>query len=117
MAWESALLSENQNDLDACHAGGEDQPNILAVATGDFNSSRLLGSIPFRGWQSKKSNGVNDGFEDIVGQSEALREVLELSELWRQQIPLPLSKEKPGPGRNSSRAPFMNTARAAIAPS
>ncbi|MGB7728438.1 MAG: sigma 54-interacting transcriptional regulator [Candidatus Acidiferrum sp.] len=78
MAWENALLSENQDDLDVCHAAGEDLPNILSVATGDFNSSRLLGNIPFRGWQSNKTNGVNDSFEDIVGQSEALREVLKL---------------------------------------
>jgi formate hydrogenlyase transcriptional activator len=78
MAWKNAVLSEDQNDVEACHGEREYQRNILAVATDDSNSSRLLGNVASIGWQAKKTNCVNDGFEDIVGASGALREVLDL---------------------------------------
>jgi formate hydrogenlyase transcriptional activator len=45
MAWENAVLSENEDDIETCLTGRE---------------------------------GVNDGFEYIVGASKALREVLDL---------------------------------------
>jgi len=78
MPWKDAVLSEDQNDVEICHAEREYRPNILAVATDHSNSSRLLGDVASRGWQAKKTNRVNDGFEDIVGASGALREVLDL---------------------------------------
>jgi transcriptional regulator with PAS, ATPase and Fis domain len=78
MPWKDAVLSEDQNDVEICHAEREYRPNILAVATDHSNSSRLLGDVASRGWRAKKTNRVNDGFEDIVGASGALREVLDL---------------------------------------
>src|SRR5258708_38904745 len=76
MAWENALLREN--DLEAHHPGNEYQASMLAGATADSPLSVLLPTIASKGPQAKNSRGVNDGFANIVGASGALREVLDL---------------------------------------
>jgi formate hydrogenlyase transcriptional activator len=78
MARENAVLSEDQNDVEVYLTEREYQADVLARATADSTSSALLPTIASRGRQAKKSKGVNDGFEDIVGASGALREVLDL---------------------------------------
>ena len=106
MAWGNAVLSENQNDVEACLTGREYEANIPARATAEHTFSALFLTT---------GNCVNDGFEDIVGASRALREVLDLVRTVAPTDPLPSSKAKPGQGKNSSRALFMNTAHAEIA--
>jgi formate hydrogenlyase transcriptional activator len=69
MAWGNAVLSENQNDVEACLTGREYEANIPARATAEHTFSALFLTT---------GNCVNDGFEDIVGASRALREVLDL---------------------------------------
>jgi formate hydrogenlyase transcriptional activator len=63
MAWGNAFLSENQNDVEACLTEGGYEADI---------------STRERDRQAMNSKGVNNGFEDIVGVSGALREVLDL---------------------------------------
>jgi formate hydrogenlyase transcriptional activator len=63
MAWESAFLSEGQNDVEACLTERGYEAGI---------STRAIDR------QAMSSKGVNNGFENIVGASEALRGVLDL---------------------------------------
>lgn len=63
MSWGSAFLSEGQNDVDACLTKRGYETDI---------SARAIECQPI------SSKGVNNGFEDIVGASRALREVLDL---------------------------------------
>ncbi len=76
MAWENAVLREN--DLELHHPANEYQASVLAGATADCDLSVLLPTIASRGPQAKNSRGVNVGFANIVGASGALREVLDL---------------------------------------
>ncbi len=78
MAWENAVLSENQNDIEACLTEREYEANIPARATPESTSSALFLTVASRSRQVMNGNSVNDGFEDIVGASGALRKVLEL---------------------------------------
>ncbi len=78
MAWENAVLSENQNDVEACLTEREYEANIPARATAESTSSALFLTVASRSRQVMNGNSVNDGFEDIVGASGALRKVLEL---------------------------------------
>jgi transcriptional regulator with GAF, ATPase, and Fis domain len=63
MSWESAFPSEGQNDLEVCHTKREYEADI---------STRAMES------QATSSKGVNNGFENMVGVSSALRAVLAL---------------------------------------
>ena len=63
MSWESAFLSEGQNDLEACLTKRGYEADI---------STRAMES------QATSSKGVNNGFENMVGVSSALRAVLDL---------------------------------------
>ncbi len=79
MAWENAVLSANQNDVEprlieraACVAA------IPAPATGESTSSRLFSTVASRGRKASNGKGPNVGFEDIIGARGALREVLDL---------------------------------------
>jgi transcriptional regulator with GAF, ATPase, and Fis domain len=78
MAWENAVISENQNDLEASLTEREYEANIPARATAESTSSALFSTVTSRNRQVMNGNTVNDGFEDIVGTSRALREVLDL---------------------------------------
>jgi transcriptional regulator with GAF, ATPase, and Fis domain len=78
MAWGNAVLSENQNDVDAYLTGRGDEADRSTRATAESTSSPLFSTVTSRGRHAMNSKGVNDGFEDIVGASGALREVLDL---------------------------------------
>jgi len=78
MAWGNAVLSENQNDIEACLTDPEYEANIPARATAESTSSVSFLTNAFKSRPVMNGNGVNDGFEDIVGASRALREVLDL---------------------------------------
>src|SRR5712664_547356 len=78
MAWGNAVLSENQNDIEACLTDPEYEANIPARATAESTSSVSFLTNAFKSRPVMNGNGVNDGFEDIVGASRVLREVLDL---------------------------------------
>jgi formate hydrogenlyase transcriptional activator len=78
MAWENAVLSEDQNDVEVYLTEREYQADMVPRAAAGSTSSALLPTVVSRCRQAKKSKGVNDGFEDIVGASGALRKVLDL---------------------------------------
>jgi formate hydrogenlyase transcriptional activator len=64
MAWGNVFLSEDINNVEFYRSNGGYQADIRTVAS--------------EGRESGKTDGVNDGFADIVGASGALREVLDL---------------------------------------
>jgi formate hydrogenlyase transcriptional activator len=66
MAWGNVVLSQDTNDIEFCHANRGYQAGVPTVV-----SKRR---------QSWKPGGVNDGFEDFIGSSAALRDVLDLVE-------------------------------------
>src|ERR1700756_1639603 len=68
MAWENAVISENQDNVEASLTEREYEANIPVRAA----------AVASRNRQVMNGNTVNDGFEDIVGASGALREVLNL---------------------------------------
>jgi transcriptional regulator with GAF, ATPase, and Fis domain len=81
MAWGNTVLSENQNDVEACLTGRGYQADISARVTAESTSSALFSGVASRGRQALRGKGVNDGFAHIVGVSEALREVLNLVQI------------------------------------
>jgi formate hydrogenlyase transcriptional activator len=79
MAWENAILSENQNDVGPCLAEqAAYEAGITTRATAESTSSALFSPVASRGRQAMNGNGVNDDFEEIIGARGALREVLDL---------------------------------------
>src|ERR1700751_1880988 len=78
MAWGNVVLSENQNDVEDCLTERGEEPQISTRVIAESTSSALFSTVASRGRQPMSSNGVNDGFEDIVGESRALRGVLDL---------------------------------------
>src|SRR5216683_2033708 len=78
MAWGNAVLSENQHDVEGCLAERGYQVDISTRATAESTSPALFSTVASRGRQAMNGKAVNDGFEDIVGASRGLREVLEL---------------------------------------
>jgi transcriptional regulator with GAF, ATPase, and Fis domain len=79
MAWEKAILSENQNDVEPCLAErAAYEAGITTRVTAESTSSALFSPVASRGRQAMKGKGVNDGFEEIIGARGALREVLDL---------------------------------------
>ena len=78
MAWENTVISENQNDVEVSLTQREYEANIPARTTAESTSSALFLTVASRSRQVMNGNTVNDGFEDIVGASRALREVLNL---------------------------------------
>jgi len=78
MAWGNAVLSENQNDVEACLAERGYQADISTRVTAESTSSALFSTVASRGRQALRGKGVNDGFARIIGASEALQEVLDL---------------------------------------
>ncbi len=78
MAWGNAVLSENRNDVEACLTERGYEVGISARGTAESTSSALFSTVASRDRQAMSSKGVIDGFEDIVGASRALQEVLDL---------------------------------------
>ena len=79
MAWENAILSENQNNVEPCLAEqAAYEAGITTRATAESASSALFSPVASRGRQAMKGKGVNDDFEEIIGARGALREVLDL---------------------------------------
>jgi formate hydrogenlyase transcriptional activator len=78
MAWENAVLSEDQNDVEVDHTEREYHADTLTRATVDSTSSALLTIVSSRRRQETSNKGVNDEFEQIIGASGALRKVLDL---------------------------------------
>jgi formate hydrogenlyase transcriptional activator len=78
MAWGNVVLSENQNDVEDCLTERRYEADISTRVIAESTSSALFSTVASRGRQPMSSNGVNDGFEDIVGESRALRGVLDL---------------------------------------
>jgi formate hydrogenlyase transcriptional activator len=79
MAWENAVLSKDQDGVEVHHTGRDYQPvDMRAAVIADSTFSTLLPATRSTGQQAKQTRFVNDGFEDIVGESVALREVLDL---------------------------------------
>jgi len=79
MAWENAVLSENQNDVEAGLAEQVAyEAGIRPRATAESTSSALFSTVSSRGRQAMKGKGVSDGFEEIIGARGALREVVAL---------------------------------------
>jgi formate hydrogenlyase transcriptional activator len=78
MDGEDTVLSEVQNDAELDRVAGNDPASTPAGATPESDSSALLPSLAPRAGRTKKTLGGNDGFDDIVGASEALRKVLDL---------------------------------------
>ena len=78
MAWGNAVLSENHNDVGPCLAQRGYEAEIPTRGITEFASSALFSPFASRGRQAIKGKATNDGFEDIVGTSGSLRELLEL---------------------------------------
>ncbi len=79
MAFENAVHSENQNDVEPCLTKQAAYEAAIPTATAAAStSSGLLSTVASRGREVMNGNTLNDGFEDIVGASRALREVLDL---------------------------------------
>src|SRR5260370_30453704 len=66
MAWGNVVLSENQNDVEACVIERGYEAEIPTCATAESTSSALFSTVASRGSQAMSSKDVNDGFEDIV---------------------------------------------------
>jgi formate hydrogenlyase transcriptional activator len=78
MAWENAVLSEDQNGVEVCCTERKYQADVLAGAIGDLTSSALAATVTSGDTQEKERKGVKDAFAGIVGASEAIRRVLDL---------------------------------------
>jgi formate hydrogenlyase transcriptional activator len=78
MAWENAVLSEEQCNVEIDGTERKYPADRLTAATGDCRHSASPISIDSSSRQPKDAEGVNDGFEGIVGASRALKEALDL---------------------------------------
>src|SRR4029077_15041344 len=78
MAWGNVVLSENQNDVEACVTERGYEAEIPTCATAESTPSALFSNVASRGSQAMKGNTANAGFEGIVVSSGSLREVLDL---------------------------------------
>ena len=70
MNWGDAVLSENQNEAEACVTERGYEVEIPTCGTAESNSLALFSAM--------KDKTANVGFEGIVGASGSLREVLDL---------------------------------------
>jgi formate hydrogenlyase transcriptional activator len=79
MPCENAVLSANRNDVEPClieQTAYEAAIPTPSAATSTY--SLLLSTVASKGLQAIKSKSLNAGFENIIGASGALREVLDL---------------------------------------
>jgi len=65
----NAVLSEIQNDVEACVTERGYEAEIPTCATAESISSGLFSTVASRGPQAMKGKTANDGFEGIVGAS------------------------------------------------
>jgi len=78
MAWGNVVLSENENDVEACLAQQAHQAEIPTCTTAESTSSALLSVVASRGRHATTAKTARHTVERIVGASESLREVLDL---------------------------------------
>src|SRR6266851_6040477 len=79
MVSENVVLSANQSDVEACLAErAANEADMPTRAAAESTSVALFSNVRCRSRQAIKSEGVNDGFEYIVGASSSLIEVLDL---------------------------------------
>src|SRR5260370_23622723 len=82
MAWENAVLSENQNDVEACLTRqAAYKAGIPTRATAISASSALFSAVASRGRQARKDKEGKNSFEEIIGARGARRNVLALVRL------------------------------------
>jgi formate hydrogenlyase transcriptional activator len=98
--WGNGLLSENQSDVETCLTEREYEDDIPTKETAESTSSALLSIIESRGHQLLKGKVVNDGFADIVGASETLREVLKLVQIVAPTSSTTLIQGETGTGKD-----------------
>ena len=112
MAWGNAVLSENQNDVEACLTERGYQADISTRVTAESTSSALFSTVASRGRQALRGKGVNDGFARIIGASEALREVLDLVRIVAPTDSTALIEGETGTGKELiARAIHVHSAR------
>jgi formate hydrogenlyase transcriptional activator len=78
MTCGNAVLSENQNDFEACLTGREYADDLPAGVIAESTSSTLFSTVAARRHNALSGKNVNGGFAGIVGESDTLREVLKL---------------------------------------
>src|SRR6266481_2665916 len=100
MAFENAVHSENQNDVEPCLTKQAAYEAAIPTATAAAStSSGLLSTVASRGREVMNGNTLNDGFEDIVGASRALREVLDLVRIVAPTTSTALIEGETGTGK------------------
>jgi formate hydrogenlyase transcriptional activator len=98
--WGNGALSENQSGVETCLTERAYEEAIPASHTAESTSSALLSIVESRGHQSLRGKGVNDGFADIVGASETLREVLKLVQIVAPTNSTTLIQGETGTGKD-----------------
>jgi len=125
MAWGNVVLSEDLDDVAVYRSERPNQGDMLTGATAGSAPSALLQTVAPRDRHAKQNAGVNDGFEGIVGESEALREVLDLVRIVAPTNSTALIEGETGTGKEliaraihnispRSRHPFVRLNCAAI---
>jgi hypothetical protein len=114
MAWGNAVLSRTQYDVESCLTGRGCQANVPTCANSRTQHLALYRRIQRPSGHGQQ--GMNHGFENIVGGSGALRGVLDLVRIVAPTDSTALIEGEPELERNLSRAPFTGTARAETAP-
>ena len=99
MTLGNTILAENQNTVEARLAEREYEASIPANATAQSTSSALFFTIVSRSLQAKQREDVNEGFEDFVGTSRALREVLDLVRIVAPTTSTALIEGETGTGK------------------
>jgi formate hydrogenlyase transcriptional activator len=77
MFWGNVMQAENSRHAGAGRTGGDYHPRVSPVMA-DSPTSTLLARVVTRRQQAAELEGVNHGFQGIIGASGTLREVLEL---------------------------------------
>src|SRR5260370_24003132 len=87
MASENVVLSANQSDVEACLAErAANEADMPTRAAAESTSAALFSNVRCRSRQAIKTEGVNDGFEYIVGASSSLI-IIEVLDLVRTVAP------------------------------
>lgn len=72
MTCGNAVLSENQNDFEACLTGREYADDLPAGGIAESTSSTLFSTVAARRHHALSGKNVNGGFAGIVGESDTL---------------------------------------------
>jgi formate hydrogenlyase transcriptional activator len=78
MGLVNAVLPEDETWPEISQAGRAYEAGVLTDAAADSMRAGLLPDLKSEGRQAKKCRAADDGFDEIVGTSEAIRKVLEL---------------------------------------